>query len=145
MSGAQLYPLRGRNIAFGVGGEFLLASGVKLNTDSAGNLAGPLMHRLLRSASVQFSFNFGHGLDWGYATVGAGPTRYDTYHDGTEPDGPRQVATNFGVGARWFNTPHFAFTADLRFYVTPESTGTAVVGARLRQTLIVVSAGVGIR
>jgi hypothetical protein len=143
--GAHLYPLRARNIAFGVGSEFLLASGVRQNTDAAGDLAGPEMHRLLRSLSVQGSFNFGRELDWGYVTVGAGPVRYDTYRDGTTPDGPSQVAPNIGVGGRWFTSQHFAFTLDLRFYVTPRAAGTAVVGARLRQTLIVVSGGIGIR
>jgi hypothetical protein len=132
-------------MAFGVGSEFMLASGVRQNTDEAGNLAGPEMHRRLQSMSVQVSLNFGHQPDWGYLTVGAGPIRYDTYRDGATPDGPRRVSTNFGVGARWFTTQHFAFTLDLRFYTTPAVIGTAVVGARLRQSLVVVSAGVGIR
>jgi hypothetical protein len=145
VGGAQLYPLRGRRIAFGVGGEFLLASGRRQNTDEAGNVAGPEMHRLLQSMSVQVSLNFGHRLDWGYLTVGAGPIRYDTYRDGSTPDGPRRVSTNFGVGARWFTTQHAAFTLDLRFYATPPAMGTAVVGARLSQSLVVVSAGIGIR
>jgi len=145
VGGAHLYLLRARNTAFSVGSEFLLASGVRQNTDAAGELAGPEMHRLLRSLSVQASLNFGHQLDWGYVTVGAGPTRYDTYRDGTTPDGPNQVAPSIGVGGRWFTTQHLAFTLDLRFYVTPSATGTAVVGARLRQTLVVVSGGIGIR
>jgi hypothetical protein len=145
VGGAQFYPLRTHRFAFGVGGEFLFASGVRQTTDEAGNLAGPEMHRRLESQSVQVSLNFGHRQDWGYLTVGAGPIRYDTYRDGATPDGPSQVSGNFGLGGRWFTTQHFAFTLDLRFYATPSSMGTAVVGARLGQTLVVVSAGVGIK
>jgi hypothetical protein len=144
-AGAHVYPLRARSLALGVGSEFLLASGVRQNTDGAGGLTGPEMRRRLQSLSVQISLNFGSGQDRSYVTVGAGPVGYDTYRDGAAPDGRRLTSANFGLGARWWTTEHFAFTLDLRFYTTPPTAGTAVVGARLRQTLTMVSAGVAIK
>jgi hypothetical protein len=143
--GAHLYPLRRGGFAFGIGGELLLARAGKQEFDEEDEPLGPEVRRQLQSLSAQLSFNFGHRLGWSYLTAGIGPASFDTYVADTLPDGTKQMTQNFGFGARWFSTPHLAFTVDIRFYLTQPAVPTDVVGGRERKTLTVFSAGVSIK
>ncbi len=143
--GVQTYPLRGRRIALGLGGELALGRGTRHNFDDDGSELGPEVRRQLQSVSLQVSLNFGHRQGWSYLTGGIGPLAFDTYLGGTLPDRPRQLSQNYGFGARWFNTPHLAFTLDMRLYLTQPSEPTTIVGGRERRSVTVLSAGISLK
>lgn len=146
VGGFHLYPIRRGGFAVGVGGEFLVARGSRQNFDpNTDDALGPEVHRLVQGYSGQVSLNFGSRQGWSYLTAGAGPFYYDTYLGEDLPDGPAKLTTNFGFGGRWFNSEHFAFTADLRFYLTPASPRGLYSGARNAQTLAVVSVGLSVK
>jgi len=145
VAGIHAYPLRGKNVAFGLGGELFLARGAKQNLGEDDLPIGPEVRRQVQSVSGQLSLNFGHREGWSYLTAGIGPLSFDTYLAGTLPDGPRIMTQNFGFGARWFTRPHLAFTVDLRFYLTQPAEPTRIVGGRERRALTVMSAGISIK
>jgi hypothetical protein len=151
-TGVQLYPLRRGGFAFGIGGELFVARASDQQTDeNTGEAIGPEVKRRFRSLSGQLSLNFGHRTGWSYITAGIGPVAFDTYlvalgsTQAPEPDGLRSLTQNFGFGARWFNNQHVAFELDLRFYLTVPANPTAIVGGRERTTVVVMSAGVGLK
>jgi hypothetical protein len=143
--GAHVYVWRGKSMAFGVGGEAILARGKHALIDSSGKKTGTEIDRRLRGVSGQLSLNFGHRDGWSYLTAGLGPTSFETYLAKAVPDGLRPVSLNFGGGARWFNWPHLAFTADLRFYLTKSAPATPNTAARLRKNVVVFSGGIAIK
>jgi hypothetical protein len=145
VSGVHVYPLRGRNMALGVGAELFLTRAKKHRLDDDKVPIGPEVRRQVQSLSGQISLNFGHRQGWSYLTAGIGPLSFDTYRAGTLPDGLRTMTQNFGFGARWFTTRHVAFMLDLRFYLTQPADATLVVGGRERQTLTVMSAGISLK
>ena len=146
VGGVHLYPFRRGVFALGMGGELLLARAKRQNFDEAtGDPLGPEVRRQFQSLSFQLSFNFGHRQGWSYLTAGVGPLGFDTYLADTLPDGARPMTTNFGFGARWFNTDHVAFSLDLRFYSTQPADATLVVGARERSNVMVFSAGISLK
>ena len=145
VGGLHIYPIRLRQFAFGLGGEALLARASRQSVDAAGKPVGRAIRRRFESLSGQISFNFGHRDGWSYVSGGLGPLNFDTYFDGDAPDGLRRPTLNYGAGARWFNTDHLAFSVDMRLYATSPAYPTLVVGERARQTVMVISAGIGIR
>jgi len=132
-------------MAFGVGGEAILARGKHTLLNSDGKESGTVIDRRLRGVSGQLSLNFGHRDGWSYLTAGIGPTSFETYLAATVPDGLRPMSINFGGGARWFNWEHLAFTADLRFYQTKPALATPNTAGRLRKNLVVFSGGIAIK
>ncbi len=145
VGGAHVYLWRGQSMAFGVGGEAIIARARRELTDSTGKPTGTVINRRLRGVSGQLSLNFGHRDGWSYLTAGIGPTSFESYLGGASPDGLREASLNFGGGARWFNWPHLAFTADMRFYATKPSLATANTAARVRKNLVVFSGGIAIK
>jgi hypothetical protein len=143
--GAHVYVWRGKTMAFGVGGEAILARGKHTLLNSDGKETGTVIDRRLRGVSGQLSLNFGHRDGWSYLTAGIGPTSFETYLAATVPDGLRPMSLNFGGGARWFNWDHLAFTADLRFYQTKPALATPNTAARVRKNLVVFSGGIAIK
>lgn len=143
--GAQVYLWRGAAMAFGVGGEAIMARGAHDLVDSAGKPTGTTIDRRLRSASANLSLNFGHRNGWSYLTVGMGPTSFESYVASSTPDGLRETSLNFGGGARWFNWTHLAFTADMRFYRTKLSTPTLHTAGRSGGNVVVFSGGIAIK
>jgi hypothetical protein len=143
--GAHVYLWRGQSMAFGVGGEGMLAHAKHDLLDSTGKATGTTIDRRIRSASVNLSLNFGHRDGWSYLTVGIGPTSFESYLAGTVPDGLRESSLNYGGGARWFNWKHLAFTADMRFYQTKPALPTPNTAARVRHNVVVFSGGVAIK
>ena len=55
------------------------------------------------------------------------------------------MTQNFGAGARWFTNNHVAFCFDLRFYLTKPEQTTVEYAGRLRQRVMVISAGIAIK
>ena len=144
--GVHIYPFRRGSFGFGLGAEFLVASGSDQDSDPVtGEPVGPDVNRRLRSLTGQVSLNFGGRRGWSYINAGFGPIRYDTYTDEAIPDGPPTMATNFGFGARWFNNKHAAFNLDLRFYLSPPNAQVITSAGRDRQTLMVVSIGISLK
>ncbi len=144
--GAHVYPLRLGGVALGIGGEMLLARRSRQPIDNAGEDEGPLLRARFFTVAPQVSLNFGHRNGWSYASVGMGNASYETWEDTIDmPDRSVRVI-NYGGGARWFTSSHFAFTVDLRFYgVSPGLADDVTPVARPRQRLIVLSAGVSVR
>lgn len=144
--GVHVYPIRGQSVAFGIGGEAILARNsfepVNPTTLKPG---GTVFNRRLRGISGQASLNFGHTLGWSYLTVGYGPMSFESHLAKLEPDGLRNGTLNFGGGARWFNFDHLAFTVDLRFYRTQAALATPNTAARDNKTVTVMSAGFAIK
>jgi hypothetical protein len=143
--GAHVYLWRGQKMAFGVGGEAMFARAQRTLLDSQGKKTTTVIDRRLQSLSGQLSLNFGHRDGWSYLTAGLGPTTFESYLDGTTPDGLSPTSLNFGGGARWFNWEHLAFTADLRFYATKPANATPNTAAHVRKNLVVFSGGVSIK
>jgi hypothetical protein len=145
VAGVHVYLLRRQSFAFGVGGEAMLSRAHRDLTGIEGTPSGTVINRRLRALSAQVSLNFGHRDGWSYLTAGFGPTSFESYLKDATPDGLRPASLNFGGGARWFNTAHLAFTADMRFYTTKPALATPNTAARARRNVIVFSAGVGIK
>lgn len=145
VAGAHVYILRRQTFALGIGGEAMLSRAKRELTDIEGKPSGTVIQRRLRALSTQVSLNFGHRNGWSYLTAGFGPTSFESYLEGATPDGLRPASLNFGGGARWFNTEHLAFTADMRFYATKPALATPNTAARSRRNVIVLSAGVSIK
>ena len=144
-AGVHVYPLRREGWAIGVGGEWLYSHARKEVLPVDSTTPGRTMARRFESLSAQLSLNFGHRDGWSYLSGGVGPLAFDTWEEPGSPDGTRAMTLNYGGGGRWFTRPHIAFTFDVRFYATRPSDPTLVVGARGKQTVMVISVGVSVR
>lgn len=147
--GAHVYPLRLGRVAFGVGGEMIVARRSTQKTDAAGEAVGPELQSRFTSIAPQISANFGHRNGWSYVSLGMGHASYETWPvlpaGDARPDRPVR-AINYGGGARWFTSSHLAFTVDLRFYaVSPALADEITPAERPRARLMVISAGISAR
>jgi len=145
----NFYPLKKEKMSLGFGAEGLLARATAQQAANAqtGAVEGPRIERRLQGISGTISLNFGHGQGWSYVSAGIGPLRFQTFA-GDLPSGaatPFQMTQNFGAGARWFTNNHVAFCFDLRFYLTKPEQTTIEYAGRLRQRVLVISAGVSIK
>lgn len=143
--GVHVYPFRRGKVKIGFGVERLLGSGSAQKEDAEGVATGPKIHRRLDSLSGQVSANFGRGRGWSYITVGSGQVKFQSYRDGTGPDGLNDSTLNYGGGARWFTKTHVAFTVDVRFYLTRPAVPTVNTAARVRQRVLLLSAGISLK
>jgi hypothetical protein len=140
--GVTFYPIRRQSFALGIGGEGLLARGQSQPVDAGGLPLGPQIERRLQSLAGQVSFNFGHRDGWSYISAGMGPLLFETFQ-GTAPQvsPPRDMTLNFGGGARWFISRHFAVCFDMRFYETKPTPTTLTNAGRERNRILVLSIG----
>jgi hypothetical protein len=123
----------------------------------------PSVRERFQAFSGQLSLNFGSSDGWSYISVGLGTARRDiqvfpvlattnsagvvTTTQSTAPltaEGTKTRNFNYGGGARWFASSHFAFGFDLRWYAVPPAAATATVPALPRQTMFIAGAGVSI-
>jgi hypothetical protein len=66
--------------------------------------------------------------------------------DAPVSDAPGRKTLNYGAGARWFINHHVAFAAEIRWYsVSPQEATPGGGVAQPRTTVMVLSAGVGLR
>jgi hypothetical protein len=100
-----------------------------------------------RPLAPQLSFNFGSGNGWSYISGGIGRSRlYTDREDAPATDAPGRKTINYGAGARWFINHHLAFAAEIRWYsVAPQTATTGGAIGEPRTTLMVLSAGIGLR
>ena len=144
-AGLHIYPVRFGKVALGLGGEIMVARRGRQPIDDKGEPKGPNLRARAYSVSPQISLNFGNRNGWSYVSGGVGNGDFETW---AEPDGlpDRKVRViNYGGGARWFSSPHFAFTFDLRFYAFAPGPASASLVERPRQRLMVLSAGISLR
>jgi len=160
--GATVYPLRGKHITLGVGGNWLTSRASKV-PDPLALPNDPTVRSRFQTLGTQLSLNFGTHEGWSYISGGIGtsrraiqtfPVTVTTGTDGkttitqsTDPltaTGSRSKTINYGGGARWFASSHMAFGFDLRWYAVNPSIATATVPALPRQTIFVANAGISI-
>jgi hypothetical protein len=143
--GAHVYPLRLGRVALGAGGEALLARRSRQPVDTAGEPSGPNLNARLFTIAPHVSLNFGNRSGWSYVSTGMGSASFETWPETEDSPGRRVRAIHYGGGARWFRSPHLAFTIDLRFYAISPGLTTDTLAERPRQRLMLLSAGISVR
>jgi hypothetical protein len=146
--GAHWYPLRGRRVTLGLGGEMLLARDSRTAPPASGSSAdGPTVSTRFSAITPQLSLNFGKRDGWSYISGGVGLAKLGAERAdapfAADPD--RVRALNYGGGARWFSRPHLAFSFDVRFYTVNAQPAAAPRPAYPRSKMMVISAGVSMR
>ena len=108
---------------------------------------GPTVTTRLSGFAPQISFNFGRDEGWSYFSGGLGSARMTSEREDVPVTGTasRTKMLNYGGGARFFNTPHLAFTFDIRFYSISPRESTATVPGYPRAKFMVLSAGVAFK
>lgn len=146
--GAHWYPLRVRAVTLGLGGEVVWARDSRTAEPASATAApGPTVTTRLTSFSPHLSLNFGKGDGWSYISGGLGQARL-TAERADEPfsgSGGRARMTHYGGGARWFTSPHLAFTFDVRFYAINALPASGTRPEFPRTRFMVFSVGVGIK
>ncbi len=120
--GAHVYPLRSKRFALGLGADIVRTSGSQAPDPEATTAAtDPTIETRFTAFVPQVSLNFGTSRGWSYLGGGYAWTRRSTGDvDADVADGTRLMGLHYGGGARWFISPHVAFSFDLRFYRLPE-------------------------
>jgi hypothetical protein len=152
VGGGQVYVLRGRKIAFGLGGTALFGGGSKtldLTGSEGGATKSPTVRRHFRSVTPEISLNFGHRNGWSYISGGFfGQSRlYLDREDAPATNAPTRKTLTYGAGAKWFTTSHLAFSVDVRWYSVAEMPASAESNLVFepRTTLMVLSGGIAIK
>jgi hypothetical protein len=142
--GAHVYVWRTRWITFGLGAEAVFARDSASVAVEEGEPEGPTVTTRLSGFAPQFSFNFGRDEGWSYISGGLGSARMTSERDDVPmtDTAPKTKMLNYGGGARFFNTPHLAFTFDIRFYSISPRDATTTVPGYPRAKFMVLSAGV---
>jgi len=145
--GGHLYVLRTRKITIGLGGEMVLARDSSTVEVEEGADEGPTVTTRLSGFAPQISFNFGRDEGWSYISGGLGTARMTTERSDVAVAGSpsRTRMLNYGGGARFFNSPHLAFTFDIRFYAISPREATTTVPGYPRAKFMVLSAGVAFK
>jgi hypothetical protein len=120
--GAHVYPLRGKRFALGLGADIVRTSGSQAPDPEDDTAAtDPTIETKFSAFVPQVSLNFGSSRGWSYIGGGYAWTRRSTGDvDAEVAEGTRLMGLHYGGGARWFMSPHVAFSFDLRFYRLPE-------------------------
>ena len=149
VAGAHFYPVRGRSVALGVGGDIVLrgrgsrtiAPAIEDGPD------GPTVVTRMASISPQVSLNFGRRNGYSYLTGGWGLGSFTTeLEDSPVEDAESRLRVmNYGGGARWFTRKHLAFSLDLRFYKLGAQEAAIERPAYPATTMMVFSAGISTR
>jgi len=151
VAGAHVYPLRGRRISLGLGGNMVIARGSRtLDTSEEAAtqpVKSPEVRRHFTAISPEVSLNFGHRNGWSYISGGMfGRSKlYLDRADKPAVSPPYRTTLNYGGGARWFTTDHIALSVDFRWYSVAEQPAAAGLIAQPRTTLLVLSGGIAIR
>jgi hypothetical protein len=149
--GAHVYPLGGRKVTLGFGGNIVIARGTRTNDivgeDGVTTTKSPTVRRHFTAFSPEISLNFGHRNGWSYVSGGFfGRSKlYVERLDQPATDPPYRKTLNYGGGARWFTTDHVALSVDFRWYSVAEQPQTASVVFQPATTLLVLSAGISIK
>jgi len=140
----NVYPLRGKSVALGVGVETIFGRGRLTVTPTSGQPF--VVQTYISGGSGQLSLNFGHNRGWSYISAGAGPMRINTFSGDAPLAVPAgRLTLNFGGGARWFNYEHVAIGFDVRFYMTRGNEAGQLFAARDPRRVLVISGGFSIK
>lgn len=144
--GAHWYPLKWRQIALGLGGEYMSTFGSTVSARVSDGLSDKVRIKFV-SLAPQLSFNFGHRNGWSFLSGGISSTRFTVLGEKiqTADIEPRPKTINYGGGARWFTNNHIAFTFDLRFYAMSPVKGNLKTPPTPRMTVVVLNIGVSFR
>jgi hypothetical protein len=151
VGGAHWYPLRGRNVSLGLGGNIVIARGSTtldvVDATTKVTTKSPTVRRHFTALSPEISLNFGHRNGWSYVSGGMfGRTKLYLERADAPVVSPRYRKTiNYGGGARWFATDHVALSVDFRWYSVAEQPAAAGSIAQPRTTLLVLSGGIAIK
>jgi hypothetical protein len=143
--GVHLYPLRWRQVTFGIGGQVSTSRAHAAANEAAGIRAVTEQYTAL---APQLSFNFGSGNGWSYISGGIASSTWSIVPDGLDSfptDQQRLKTINYGGGARWFIKPHLAFSFDVRFYAIAPSEPFGFLPGSPRTTLLVIGAGISVK
>jgi hypothetical protein len=145
--GAHVYPIRGRRMAFGIGGEYLTARGSRTQEPTTeGGAQGPTVETTVSSLAPQVSLNFGRRDGWSYISGGIGSASFTAQRlDRAVGEGSRVRAINYGGGARWFTNRRLAVSVDLRFYSIAAQPATSTRPAFPKSRMMVISGGIAVR
>jgi hypothetical protein len=142
---AHFYPYKWKAVTFGIGADLtLLRAHQSASVDASGTFNRATTEQFAHS-SAQLSFNFGKGDGWSYISGGFGPGQWSLVPDGdsaTDIDVEIHPIANYGAGARWFITRHFAFSFDLRIYAIVPKTSLPGYPPPPRTNLFSISAGI---
>jgi len=152
VTGAHVYPLRGRKVSLGAGATLLIAGGSRALDVTATDgtvTTSPRVRRHFMSVVPEISINFGHRNGWSYISGGfLGRSKlYLDREDAPATGAPLRSTLTYGGGARWFTNDHLAFSVDFHWYSVaeqPASPATKVV-LEPRTTLLVLSAGISLK
>jgi hypothetical protein len=145
-AGAHVYLIKYRAVTLGVGGEVVM--GRSSSTPPEGSTGLVPVDERLTSVESQVSFNFGSGQGWSYLSGGIGRSRWSVHPSGqaeTSADTESLPTVNYGGGARWFITPHLAFSLDARLYEIQPGTAIGSRPGSPRTRLFVIGAGVSLK
>jgi hypothetical protein len=153
VGGVHVYPLRGRRVSLGLGGNIVIARGSRTlesvpdDDEAAPPAKSPTVRRHFTAISPEISLNFGHRNGWSYISGGMfGRSKlYLDRADEPAVSPPYRKTLNYGGGARWFATDHIALSVDFRWYSVAEQPATAGLIAQPRTTLLVLSGGIAIK
>jgi hypothetical protein len=143
--GFHLYPLRWKQVTFGIGGQATLG---RSHSSANASLALPAVTERFTTIQPQLSFNFGTGKGWSYISGGIATSTWSVVPDGVDPlppDQQRLKTINYGVGARWFIKPRVAFSFDVRFYAIDPTLPSATLPNGPRTTLLIAGAGISVK
>lgn len=147
--GAHFYPVRGRSVALGIGGEILLRARGSRTIKPAveDGPDGPTVVTRMTAITPQVSLNFGRKNGYSYLTGGLGLGSFTTeLEDSPVGDAEtRPRVMNYGGGARWFTRKHLAFSLDLRFYKMGAQEAAVERPPYPATTMMVFSAGISTR
>lgn len=157
--GANVYPIRKKFFALGIGANFVNLRGTEqtvatTSTEKDPDVAqknAPKMRTTFQAFTPVVSLNFGSRRGWSYLNAGLGSSKRGIEQiDGVPlvPDVAEKTKGNvftYGGGARWFFSQHLAFGFDLRWYNVKAEEATATTRAFPRQSIFVGGAGISIR
>ena len=144
--GAHLYPFRWKVITFGIGGSFHASAADQSPAEFTPGPHGSSLRKKFRAVSPQLSFNFGGRNGWSYLSGGIGTSRLSLLALNTAEPAQRSAKTlNYGGGARWFISPHLAFSLDLRFYAISPLVSQGEEPGSPRMTITALSIGASFR
>jgi hypothetical protein len=118
-AGAQIYAGTWKSMRLGYGADFFAVRATQTDLITVNG----------RFLTPQLSLNFGSSRGWSYVSGGVGlaSIRGDIVAVEEVPSASRSsgwlTTINVGGGARWFVTPHVAFTFDLRLHRLGRGTG----------------------
>jgi hypothetical protein len=150
-AGIQAYPVRHRRFALGLGASIVRASGSKApDPEDTSAAHDPTLETRFDALVPQLSLNFGTSRGWSYIGGGFAFMRRLTSDVETEAElWPRLTGIHYGGGARWFLSPHVAFSFDLRFYRIPEQPADDTAAPRVpfqpKSRLFLASAGLSFK